>query len=369
MKKERESNYELMRIISMLFIVVYHMLIVTGGQLINHTSGFTQMFLKLLSLIIIVHVNSFVLLTGYFQYNKKTSMKKVVHLAGMALFYSIIIAIIFKVANWQKITFLDWAEIVSPLEFPNLWFLVIYLALYLLAPYINILIEKLNQTEHRKFIILLFVMFCIIPTMTAQKTFANTGFTLTHFIFLYILGAYLKKYPIKENTHFKNYSDAKKFIIFFSVFISFGIVNYLILYISESILLANPGNFMTYICEAINKNAYYYENPLIIIQSISYFLMFETFKFKSKIINYISSSIFAVYVITENPMILGKMYYFLKINTYEGKIFNGFDIILKMFFVSLCVFAACITIESLRKLAIKVTHKWLNKKKWLITTL
>ena len=77
MKQIRESNYELMRIISMFFIVVYHMLIVTGGQLINHTVGFTQIFLEVLSLILIVHVNSFVLISGYFQYNRKTSLKKV----------------------------------------------------------------------------------------------------------------------------------------------------------------------------------------------------------------------------------------------------------------------------------------------------
>ena len=69
MKKERSSNFELMRIISMFFIVVYHFLLTTGGQLITHTTGLINIFFVFLSLIIIVHVNSFIIVSGYFQYD------------------------------------------------------------------------------------------------------------------------------------------------------------------------------------------------------------------------------------------------------------------------------------------------------------
>ena len=74
MKRERLSNFELMRITSMFFIVVYHFIVDTGGKLISHTSGLANIILIFLSLIIIVHVNSFVMVTGYFQYDKKCSL-------------------------------------------------------------------------------------------------------------------------------------------------------------------------------------------------------------------------------------------------------------------------------------------------------
>lgn len=357
MRKVRESNFELMRIISMFFIVIYHMLVVSGGQLINHTSGFTQMFCELLSLMIIVHVNSFVLISGYFQYNRKTSFKKVSNLIGMALFYSIIIALIFDITGLTNIDFLGFVKVFSPLEFPNLWFLVMYIALYLLAPYINILIEKLNQKEHRKLLILSFVMFSVIPTITYQNTFRNDGFTLIHFIFLYILGAYLKKYPISENIHFKNYSRKKKLVIFSSLFIFFGIVNYLFFFFSKSVLEMHPGTFITYVCNAIKDTSYLYSNPLVVIGSVCYFLIFENFNFKSKIINYISNSVFAIYIITENPYILYRLYYWIGINTKKGIIFEGFDIVIKMFIWSLIIFVACITIECIRKEIIKLIKK------------
>ena len=62
-EKVRQSNFELMRLISMFFIVLYHMIIITGGDLIHHTSGMTNVILDFISLFIIVHVNSFILIT------------------------------------------------------------------------------------------------------------------------------------------------------------------------------------------------------------------------------------------------------------------------------------------------------------------
>ena len=235
-----------------------------------------------------------------------------------------------------------------------------YIALYLLAPYINKLIENLDQKKHRKLIILLFIMFSIIPTITNQNTFSNNGHTLIQFVFLYILGAYLKKYPTSNNLHFKNYSNKKKFMIFSSLFVSLGIINYLIFFFSKTILATQPGEFVTYVCEAIQNNTYFYQNPLIIIQSVCYFLMFETFSFKSRIINYIASSIFAIYIITENPYMLGKLYNWIGINT--GTTFYGFSIVIKMFVWSIIIFVLCIIIESLRKKAINLIRKNLVKK-------
>ena len=87
----RESNFELMRIISMFFIVFFHFLVITGGNLINTTTGYTQIFFQFIAILIVVHVNSFILLTGYFQYNKKMKLKKVFDLLLMAWMYKVVI--------------------------------------------------------------------------------------------------------------------------------------------------------------------------------------------------------------------------------------------------------------------------------------
>ena len=87
-EKVRQSNFELMRLISMFFIVLYHMIIITGGDLIHHTSGMTNVILDFISLFIIVHVNSFILITGYFQCKQEFSFKKILSLIGSSLKYN-----------------------------------------------------------------------------------------------------------------------------------------------------------------------------------------------------------------------------------------------------------------------------------------
>lgn len=74
MKKDKKSNFELMRILSMFFIVIYH--IIYHGKMLQNSSGTILLILQLIICITLVHVNSFVLITGYFQYNKSFSLKR-----------------------------------------------------------------------------------------------------------------------------------------------------------------------------------------------------------------------------------------------------------------------------------------------------
>ena len=84
-EKVRQSNFELMRIISMIFIVLYHILI--HGQIIEHATGAMEVFLVFIESILLVHVNSFILLSGYFQCESKLKAGKVIQLNNMVWFY------------------------------------------------------------------------------------------------------------------------------------------------------------------------------------------------------------------------------------------------------------------------------------------
>ncbi len=360
MKKERNSNFELMRIVSMFFIVLFHMIISTGGNLINNTGGLTKILLEFICMIIIVHVNSYILVSGYFQHDKKFSFKKILSLAGMAWFYKVVIALIMHLTNLHEFSILETIKILSPIEYQNNWFFIVYISMYILSPYMNILIEKLSQKEHRKLIMVLFLVFTIIPTITFQSTFYNTGFDLIHFLYLYIVGAYLKKYPIKENIHFKNYSNNKKKFIFLSLFLFLGTFNFLLYEFSMQLKTVTDSNTINYFTNLITKNLYYYQNPILIFQSVCYFLFFETLDFKSKIINKIASLIFAVYIIHENPFVIKHMYKFLGINT--GSM-HGSSVLIRMVISTIIVMTSCLIIEFIRTKAIEIIKKIFTKKK------
>ena len=93
MQKVRKSNFELMRIISMVMIIYYH-IILHGNILLNSKNIYFTFTNEIIEFLIIVHVNLFMLLTGYFQVDSKFKLSKVFSLLAQTIFYAIIIMII-----------------------------------------------------------------------------------------------------------------------------------------------------------------------------------------------------------------------------------------------------------------------------------
>ena len=87
--KVRDSNYELLRIVSMLFIITWHILI--HGMVLYRTSGSVNFSFNFLFMIIVVHVNLFMLITGYYQSKSEFKLKKVISFLIHIAFYILII--------------------------------------------------------------------------------------------------------------------------------------------------------------------------------------------------------------------------------------------------------------------------------------
>ena len=330
----------------MFFIVTYHFIIQVGGNLINSTNGNFNSLIILINFLIIVHVNSFILVTGYFQYKKKFNLKSFLSLLFMIYFYKVAIAIIFMIFNLSQYDSIDLYKAFSPLEWDNYWFLKIYCILYILSPFINILIKNLNQKDHKKLLIILFVIFSVIPTLTTQRTVSNIGFSIEHFIFIYLIGSYFAKYPLKNNIHFKNYSSKKTIIILLTSYVFIGVVRFLLYEFCSKILIYKDETILSELNRIVTFNIHNYHTPLLIIQSICYFLAFEALIFKSKIINTISSSILAVYLITDNYVVRDNIYKWLGI---KKDIILYSNIIPRVLLYIILIMIICILIEIIRK--------------------
>ena len=63
--RERNSNHELMRILSMFFIVLGHVFLF--GKLLDTPNKSMSIIYYFFEFILIVHVNSYVLVSGYYQ--------------------------------------------------------------------------------------------------------------------------------------------------------------------------------------------------------------------------------------------------------------------------------------------------------------
>ena len=118
--KIRESNYELLRIISMIFIIVWHLITHSGLEM--NSTGSTNFFINLLMLLSIFHVSVFMLITGFYQSKSKFKLQKLLSLLIEIGFYNLIINTFFYVSGIVKYTNIDYLK--SILFYNNIFFYI-----------------------------------------------------------------------------------------------------------------------------------------------------------------------------------------------------------------------------------------------------
>lgn len=350
--KERNSSYELMRIVSMFLIVLYH-IIVHGKVLENCQNEGLKIVFEFIEFITLVHVNSFILVTGYFQAESNFKQSKIWSLLSVNWFYRILIVILllgFDIVSVNKVTFL---REIFPINLNEYWFFKNYLLLYCLTPFINKGIEKMNKVNYQKMVIVMFIVFSIIPSLTGGLYFDNSGYTLYQFIFLYILGAYLKKYPLSTSYIFKimsknMYKIALIIIFFICIFSNYILYKY-------SITVSNVNTVFSEISSYISRASTLYNNPFVIIQSICFFEYFGIISFKNKFINKVASLVFGIYLIHDNNFSRDLIYKFLKID--NGPIYSH-KFIFYVLFIAILIYVICAVIEYIRQILFKKIYNF-----------
>lgn len=355
-KKRKFVNFEFMRIISMLMIIVWH--IIVHGGFDGIIDGYGKVFDVILS-IIIVHVNSFILLMGYFQYKNKFKFNKVLGLLGVSWFYRIFIILLFIFVFKETLTAGFLFLSLVPIDMnDNYWFINVYVLVYALSPFFNILIKKMSQKQHFCLLTIFFFCFSFLPLVSGDSIFNNDGYAPIQMIFMYFVGAYLGKYDFLNKGMFSKFSKNKKILVcviffFVCVILNLGLIKIgTIMQSVDGSILQILGNFIV----AVRLN---YGNPFVIFQTISYFMIFKNLTFKegklSNLILKISPHCLGVYLITENLLIKKYMYKFLNLNatnfTYNINFFMW------MFVMTICIFAVCILCEMARSFIFKNIKK------------
>ena len=345
-KHERNSNFEIMRIISMFFIVIWHVMIY--GGFIWNSSGITHEIMQLIFCLIIVHVNSFVLITGYFQYEKEFKWSKFWSILKLEWIYKIIIPLI--LLSFGLISLCKWDFVTISFPFIDYWFIIAYLALYALTPYLNKVIKHSNKKELLILILILLFFNSLIPFITIQDFLANSGYTLISFIYLYLIGAYLHKYGKNSFKKFYKKSISKQRAILLFVFLACALFHFFGWIICDQ-HIHSENNFIKYISVLLTNEPCNYSLPLVIIQSVAYFLFFSTFNFKCKLINRIAGYTFPIYIIHDNYYLRTNIYKWFNINIINESSTIGCIIVIIV--CSLSIFVCSLLIEFLRRQLVK----------------
>lgn len=284
-KISRESNIELLRIVSMFLVLMIHYIPIRGiPTKFSLENDFWETVFNLeLRSICFVCVNCFILISGYFGIRWK--VKSILNYIYQVLFWVVLcyfIAILIGVHDFNGLEFLK--RLSSFLSYN--WFILSYLGLYMFAPVLNSFIEKCSQRELGRFIIIFYLFSTYFGYILQVSPEFKEGTTFVSLMGLYLIGAFIRRYEYScWFIKFNKYID---------LLIYLGIGVFLVL---VSIIAISLG---------FDHSLYGYLNPFIIAESLFLFLFFRKLNIpQSKIINYMAGSAFAVYLFHYNPSIIG----------------------------------------------------------------
>ena len=170
--------------------------------------------------------------------------------------------------------------------FPNLygtyWYVSTYILFYLLCPYLNIIINGLNQKSHLKINIVLFIMYSVINNILPA---AFKRAELIMFIVVYFYTTYIKKYM-------PNFTKNIKLNVLLLISSLICIFVYLV--------LLNYIGMKTYILDDKMLRLNTMTNTFVFIFGISAFNIFNNMDFHNKFINRLGSLSLLIYLIHNN---------------------------------------------------------------------
>lgn len=327
MTTKRNINIELLRIISMFMIVILHFLY--HGNVLNYTSTNNPRFiLFLLESICIIAVNVYVLISGYFLVDKKFDIHRIVKLILQVWFYSVIINFFLIIIGEESLTVSNLIKTFFPILTQQYWFINAYLILLFMSPFLNILIDKLDKKKHQFLIAILLISNTILPFFTRSSVSIQSANSITWFVNLYIVAAYLKRYDL-------NIKQSITIIIY-------------IITITINSLLAFIINHQFGFSTAMY--IYKYNSPLVFLSSLLIFIIFmkqkQNIVKNNRLVTFFSSSTLAVYLIHENSFM--RLLLWNKIIPTTKYVTSWFYIIY-ILALSSAIFIVCIIIDKLVK--------------------
>ena len=277
---QRNSSIELLRILAMIGVIIIHYVTGDGGA-IHYVakSSFNKYYLIFSKSFSICAVNLFIMISAYFlscTQTRKTS--KIFELFfQVILFKGIFYAV--NIATGETFSFSNMIYAILPSNY----FVILYSTLYIISPYINILIKNISKEQFKKLLLILFVIFSIqtilvdffgSPTGLSTIGFggSQSGYSIVNFVLVYVIGAYIR---INEMKITQKQSIFGIFICLFVIFLQATF---------EYIFLGG------------DPTAWNYNHPAVILMPAFIILLFNNLKFENKIINELAKATFTCFL-------------------------------------------------------------------------
>lgn len=292
-KKQRDSNIELFRIVSMLLIIAHHYVVNSGLTGLYDFSNVTgnMVFLQIFSAFGKMGINCFTLITGYFMIHSSAAShpRRVLKLFLEVLLYRFVIHIILffgGYADWFSAKYIVTEVLFSDIFYANRDYVASLLCFYLLIPFLNRFIKALTQRQLLRFLGIVLVIYSVIATFSVNN---DTWNYIPWLGVMYCIGAYIRLYPcpVFDRKSVTGTLAAGAIILMIAsilaidlVGVRFGFTQY------------------HYMCSNANK-------LLPLVASVALFLLFRSLPMGySRIINTLAASAFGVLMIHGNSALM-----------------------------------------------------------------
>ena len=330
--KNRTSNFELLRIILILFIITLHYLNAQMGGILGNTTNqqLNYYIAHFIESICICAVNCFILITGYHMINKETvKLNKIFTLIFIVLFYNILIYAIMLISGDEILGIESIKKFIKSIFSGSTWFVIIYIILYALIPYINKMVRNIGKSKYKNLLIILIIAFSIYPTFLTDVTVKDNGYGIINFITLYLIGGFIQKFEF--NSKISKYPK----IGFLSCVIC------------------------TFIFSLFTNKAFAYNSIFNIISAIYLFLIFKQIKIQSKSINNLAKYTFGIYILHTNIFLRNFIW---KDIAKCDLFYNSNYLIIHMIAVVLGIFISCLIIDFIRNIIFKLIKQNIEKR-------
>ncbi len=371
-KLKRNPSIELLRILMMLQIIFLH--VSDYGDFTDialEIKGRTELTYWVIWLMCRCPVYIFVIIMGYFLSETKNDFnyKRILKCYLPMYFYSLMIPLLYSLIRGVSLTKDYYIKAFLPFLSRTWYFMTLYLLVLILSPYLNRMIRGLDRKHFLLLIGICFLVFSVWQPLSMLEPFEGIigikkilstqgGKSLYDFIYMYLLGAYMRRFHIFSSHEVSGEEDSglngiwNRPFIYLAGFLILGLINVFLVY--------------KYPDDGIISVVSYNDNPLVVIQCTCLFRFFEKLDMRNyvrvgRVINYISAGNLGVYMIHEHPLIRDLIWNeIFRINTPEFYSKKGY--LLLILIIIITIYAVCWAIDWIRRLIFKLFNDFFSAK-------
>lgn len=276
--KGRDSNFELLRIVAMMLVMLVHANYLSLGTVTQaelHAAPWTGFVRIVCEQLCIVSVNLFVLLSGWF--GIRPTVKKFASLLFQILFIGLATVELCRLAGVEVP-----ARAFNDLLYfgASYWFVPAYMILFCVAPVLNSFAEHASKREFAGVLAAFFALQMLFGWLAYDYGHFARGYSAMSFVGLYLLAQYVRRHGERIRS-LKWWQHLSLYLLFTAI----------------------PVAISTFGIWAKGKElgATMYSSLLVVGASMSLFLVFDKVRFESKVVNWLASSAFAIYLVHQAP--------------------------------------------------------------------